>query len=235
MRLMRGRISSSREEGSKNLDAHARAVSKWLCRFISHWTAMFLRRFSHQFHLTIRCLKKYCSCYFNSVGCTDKCNCTQCNNSYGKRVNPKKKRANDVIHNKLLNPDIQLAVDRLNESPQKFGSNGTTIIEHYPYAVEMAPAAADDSRALMLQKQANLNSARANLLLVKQMLLSAKYKQWDLEYSYGQFQDSGVSTAQLENMMKAVREALQSATDLTKEVKSMELDIAMNYEIYSPR
>ena len=140
-----------------------------------------------------------------------------------------------MVHNKLLNPDIQLAVDRLNESPQKFGSNGTTIIEHYPYAVEMAPAAADDSRALMLQKQANLNSARANLLLVKQMLLSAKYKQWDLEYSYGQFQDSGVSTAQLENMMKAVREALQSATDLTKEVKSMELDIAMNYEIYSPR
>ena len=140
-----------------------------------------------------------------------------------------------MVHNKLLNPDIQLAVDRLNESPQKFGSNGTTIIEHYPYAVEMAPAAADGSRALMLQKQANLNSARANLLLVKQMLLSAKYKQWDLEYSYGQFQDSGVSTAQLENMMKAVREALQSATDLTKEVKSMELDIAMNYEIYSPR
>ena len=135
----------------------------------------------------------------------------------------------------MLDPDIQLAVDRLNESPQRYRNGGTTVIEHYPYAVAMAPAEADDTRAATLQKQANLNSARANLLLVKQMLLSAKYKQWDLEYSYGLFQDSGVSTAHLESMMKAVREALQSATDLTKEVKSMELEIAMNYEIYSPR
>lgn len=94
-------------------------------------------------------------------------------------------------------------------------------IEHY----------LDNTEALELQKEANFNSATANLLAMKQMLLQSKHKLYDLEFAMGQLEAAGASQVRLDRQMMAVRESVGNIDILTKEVQFMEAEIGKKYSI----
>lgn len=92
-------------------------------------------------------------------------------------------------------------------------------IEHY----------LDNTEALELQKETNFNSATANLLATKQMLLQWKHKLYDLEFAMGQLEAAGASQVRLDRQMMAVRESVGNIDILTKEVQFMEVEIGKKY------
>jgi hypothetical protein len=105
------------------------------------------------------------------------------------------------------------------------------MIEHYPLAVPTTNTFFEGNESLELRKDANYNSAMANLLFLKQMYLQSKHKMWDIEGTYNQLKDEGASQVRLDTQMMAVREALTSMNDLAKEVSSMEAEIAKKYGV----
>ena len=176
------------------------------------------------------------SCLFNKVECTSECNCISCQNPHGKNTkvysgincdDSAKAPYAFATNQNNLPPLIQPAVDQRNETP--YMSTSRAAIEHYPYAIN---ATSNDTEALQLQhqKEANYNSAIANLLSLKNMLLQSKYKMHDLEHNMGKLEESGASKATIDRQMIVLREVLQNVTQLSNEVRKMEADIATKYD-----
>ena len=131
-----------------------------------------------------------------------------------------------------LPPSLASTLEQLNKSPseRRKSSRNRRTIEHYnPPSPSDTKPKSNDMTVVDLQREANYNTANANLLMVKSMLLQSRHKLYDMEHLFEEMEESGVKKTRLDRQMKVVREVFSHTRELEATVKTMEADIAQRF------